>query len=247
MSRLRAGLHFAAIGLWAQTGSGPGRIQGYAAGPSGKTIPAAGVTVRSADTGLVRSLTTDAGGNFTATALPVGVYHLDAMAPGCSAKRMTGLEVHAGETRTAAITLESPPALRASKCSRPPGGQHRRYAQQRLHQYREPARRSTGFTFKDAAHKVFERLTSRLRTDQEAGFKLGCYRDLHGDFCRCPTLRFYAGGAHLSRAAAWQCDNETGRRRPSRGELPKAGLNLAPANRSSGGLRQHRPQSRYFN
>ena len=106
MSRLSTGLLLAAIGLWAQTGSGQGRIQGYVADPSGKTIAAAGVIVRSADTGFVRSLTTDEGGNFTATALPVGVYQLDAMAPGFSTKRITGLDVHVGETRTAAITLE---------------------------------------------------------------------------------------------------------------------------------------------
>ncbi|MFN7919708.1 MAG: carboxypeptidase regulatory-like domain-containing protein [Bryobacteraceae bacterium] len=89
-----------------QSGSGQGRIQGFVNDPSGQSISNANLTLRSPDTGLVRKLLSDAEGRFSAVALPVGTYELDAAAPGFATKHVTALQVRVGETTSAGVTLE---------------------------------------------------------------------------------------------------------------------------------------------
>src|SRR5258708_4705032 len=55
-----------------------GTITGRVTDPQGAAIPGANITARSAATGFTRSETSDAGGIFRLSALPVGLYEVTA-------------------------------------------------------------------------------------------------------------------------------------------------------------------------
>ncbi len=70
-----------------------GRLQGTVTDPTGAVIPNASVTLRNADTGLVRKIETDARGYYEFLAVPVGKeYSLEVVAPGFKT------DLHAGIT-----------------------------------------------------------------------------------------------------------------------------------------------------
>src|SRR5262245_32676906 len=70
-----------------------GGIQGTVTDSSGAAITGAEVTVKSEATGLVRTVQTDATGNFLVTELPLGSYRVSATKTGFGTKALTGVNV----------------------------------------------------------------------------------------------------------------------------------------------------------
>ena len=81
-----------------------GTIAGVVSDPSGTPIAGARVRVTNRDSGLTRSLTTSAEGDYGAAALPPGVYHLIAEAEGFGLLERTAT-VETGTTTTLNLTL----------------------------------------------------------------------------------------------------------------------------------------------
>jgi hypothetical protein len=93
--------------LWAQGGA-TGAISGVAQDASGAVIAGAQVSVKSEGTGeVVRQLTTDSSGLFTATLLPVGTYAVEVNAPGFPVTRFPGVEVRITETTRMTAAVKS--------------------------------------------------------------------------------------------------------------------------------------------
>ena len=93
-------------GLFAQSETGRAALEGTVSDPSGKTIAAAAIAVRDTQTGLQRALKTNAEGSFRASALPVGLYTLEATSEGFGTARVTNIALTVGETKTVSITLQ---------------------------------------------------------------------------------------------------------------------------------------------
>ncbi len=82
---------FGISSLWAQN---VGSIVGLVTDRTGAAVPNAEVKVISQDTGLVRTLATDATGNFLAAGLPVGTYTVEAGAKGFKTSRKTDITLN---------------------------------------------------------------------------------------------------------------------------------------------------------
>src|ERR1700739_2574771 len=90
---------FCATGAaWAQGGA-TGAISGTVQDATGAVIQNAKVNIQSQATGeVVRQVTSDSSGLFTATLLPVGTYTVEVSAPGFPVTRFPGVEVRITET-----------------------------------------------------------------------------------------------------------------------------------------------------
>jgi hypothetical protein len=103
--RLRAvlpALTLAAVATFAahaQT-SGNGNIVGTVTDPSGAVVPNASVTVKNIDTGIVRSLTTDSAGIYTASFLIPGRYEVIIAAPSFGTLDRKNLQLTVGQILT---------------------------------------------------------------------------------------------------------------------------------------------------
>jgi hypothetical protein len=86
-----------AMGLNAQSETGRAALQGSVADPSGKLIASAHITLRETQTGLQRALMTNAEGAFRASALPVGLYTLEAKSEGFGIGRVDNIALTVGE------------------------------------------------------------------------------------------------------------------------------------------------------
>ena len=75
-------------GLWAQSTA---QISGTVKDPAGANVPDADVTATQVDTGLKRSVKTDANGAYTLPTLPIGAYRLEAAAQGFRTYVQTGI------------------------------------------------------------------------------------------------------------------------------------------------------------
>src|SRR5258708_29097479 len=83
----------------APQGGATGAISGIAQDPSGGVIGSAKVQIVSEATGqVVRDLTTDSSGSFTATLLPVGPYSVAVSATGFAKTKFSGALVRVTET-----------------------------------------------------------------------------------------------------------------------------------------------------
>src|SRR5437870_7841591 len=82
-----------------------GGIQGTVTDSSGAAVAGAQVTVTSAETGLTRTVGTDAAGNCTATELPLGTYNLTATKNGFRTAVVKGVTVGVSTTQRADIRL----------------------------------------------------------------------------------------------------------------------------------------------
>ena len=82
-----------------------GGIQGTVTDSSGAAVAGAQVTVTSAETGLTRTVGTDAAGNYTATELPLGTYNLTATKNGFRTAVVKGVTVGVSTTQRADIRL----------------------------------------------------------------------------------------------------------------------------------------------
>src|SRR5947209_19666613 len=73
-----------------------GDITGAVKDSTGAAVPGAHVTIRNTDTGLiVRTLTSDASGNYVATQLPVGHYIIDVESTGFKKASLKNIELNA--------------------------------------------------------------------------------------------------------------------------------------------------------
>ena len=91
--------------LNAQT-SASGQIVGTVVDPSQAVIASAAITVKNADTGLVRTAMTNATGSYVVPLLPPGPYTLSVTAPGFKTTNNTGVNVPAATSITVNFTLE---------------------------------------------------------------------------------------------------------------------------------------------
>src|SRR5213083_2310919 len=96
--------------LGAQGQATTGIIRGVVTDPNGAPVANASVILHEAQTNFTRTLTTDAGGNFTGTLLPLGTYDVTARSVGFAEVKRTGISLGVGETVAlrlplAAVTL----------------------------------------------------------------------------------------------------------------------------------------------
>lgn len=104
-------LAFGAAGPVRAQGGPTGAITGSVLDPSGASIPGATIQIIDSNTGqVVRTLTTEANGTFTATLLPPSIYAVVVSAAGFGQGQIKGVEVRVTEVTTIAITLK-PEAL----------------------------------------------------------------------------------------------------------------------------------------
>src|SRR5580704_3954623 len=97
-------LSIAASTGWAQT-SGSGTISGTLTAPNGAVIPSATVTILNVDTGIERTLTTNAAGLYTAPFLQPGHYEVTASKSGFSKIIRKDLTLQVGQTLTVDLPL----------------------------------------------------------------------------------------------------------------------------------------------
>lgn len=93
-------------GLMAQSETGRAALEGTVSDPSGKTVAAVQIVVRETQTGLQRTLKTNAEGVFRASALPVGLYNVEANFTGFGTSKATNIALTVGETKSVNITLQ---------------------------------------------------------------------------------------------------------------------------------------------
>src|SRR5262245_51680423 len=94
------------FGLLAQSETGRAALEGTVSDSSGKSIASAAITVRETQTGLQRALKTNAEGAFRVSALPVGLYSMEATSAGFGTSRVTNIALTVGETKTVNLTLQ---------------------------------------------------------------------------------------------------------------------------------------------
>ena len=97
-----AAVAFSAMG---QSQASTGQIVGTVKNPNGELVPGATVTVTNPATGLVRTITTNEQGGFSAVNLPSGEYTVDVEATGFGKFTQTGYKVEVGSALTADVTL----------------------------------------------------------------------------------------------------------------------------------------------
>ena len=81
-------------------------ISGRVEDATGSSVSGVSVTVKSVDTGAIRSVTTDGDGNFRLLSLPVGQQELKAEKPGFKAVARTGINLAVGQEAVVNLQLE---------------------------------------------------------------------------------------------------------------------------------------------
>src|SRR3990172_3011877 len=81
-----------------------GTILGTVMDASGAVVPGATITIRNVETGISRTLTSDAAGRYTAPQLPLGRYEVTAEASGFQRVVRSGIELSVG--RQAAVDFQ---------------------------------------------------------------------------------------------------------------------------------------------
>ena len=98
------GLFFLSFHLYAQTFRGT--ILGTVMDSSGAAIPAATVTIKNLDTGLIRTVITSDDGSYSAPELPIGNYSITVQKEGFKEGIVTGVRVEVSSERRADFTLQ---------------------------------------------------------------------------------------------------------------------------------------------
>ena len=98
-------LQAARLGLQAQVGT-EGAILGVVTDTTGAVVAGTEVTVTNLDTGLKKTMVTDAGGNFEVLALPRGPYSVSVSLPGFKTWAVTRTELTVGERKRLSPVLE---------------------------------------------------------------------------------------------------------------------------------------------
>ena len=89
--------------IWAQAAAS---VSGRALDISGSAIPGAGITVRSVETGAIRTVGTDESGLYRALSLPVGRYEIRAEKDGFKTEIRSGITLVVGQEAVVNLTLE---------------------------------------------------------------------------------------------------------------------------------------------
>lgn len=82
-----------------------GSISGTVRDTSGASIPGAAVTIRNAETGTTRTLTSDAEGRYSAPSVPIGTYSISGSRDGFSTQTQTGIRLVVGQSATVDLSL----------------------------------------------------------------------------------------------------------------------------------------------
>src|SRR5579864_2200884 len=93
-------------GLIASAQVSTGTISGVVQDQSGAIIAGAMVTVRNVDTGAVRTLTSDAGGRYTAPDLPLGSYEVEGQQSGFQTEVRSGITLTVGRESVVNLALK---------------------------------------------------------------------------------------------------------------------------------------------
>jgi Carboxypeptidase regulatory-like domain len=80
-------------------------ISGTVRDTTGAAIPAATVTIRNAETGGMRTVTSDAEGRYAAPSVPVGDYYVTASGDGFTAQTLTGIRLVIGQSTVIDLSL----------------------------------------------------------------------------------------------------------------------------------------------
>ena len=91
------------LSLFSQVSTGT--ISGIVQDSSGAVIAGATVTIRNVDTGATRTLTSDAGGRYTAPVLPVGNYEVQGQQSGFQTEIRSGITLTVGREEVINLTL----------------------------------------------------------------------------------------------------------------------------------------------
>src|ERR1700722_20385575 len=84
-----------------------GTIQGSILDPSNAPVPHAKVSIRNVERNqIVRTITTDGGGNYSAPLIPIGNYSIRVEAPGFKAEDRTGIVLNVSDDLKINITLQ---------------------------------------------------------------------------------------------------------------------------------------------
>jgi Carboxypeptidase regulatory-like domain len=98
-----------------------GTIDGVVLDASGAAVPNAKVTVSNVDRNqVVRALTTDMGGNYTAPIIPIGNYEVKAAAAGFKTASRTGIVLNVNDDLKINITLEVGAVTESVRCAKRP-------------------------------------------------------------------------------------------------------------------------------
>lgn len=97
------GIAFLTTGAFTQTFNG--NLTGLATDPSGAAVPNASLKLDSPSTGLTRTTTSSANGDYLFADLPVGVYTLSVSAPGFQTTKVDGIEIAVSRTTNVTVTL----------------------------------------------------------------------------------------------------------------------------------------------
>jgi hypothetical protein len=82
-----------------------GTILGTVNDSSGAVVPGATITAKNVDTGFTRTVSTDSGGSYRISALPVGNYQVDITQQGFSKETRSGLTLAVGQEAVVNVTL----------------------------------------------------------------------------------------------------------------------------------------------
>ena len=83
-----------------------GTISGTVQDASGASIPGTEVAIRNLDTGAARTITSDTGGRYAATDLPVGNYEVQAQHAGFQTEVRSGITLTVGRQATVNLALK---------------------------------------------------------------------------------------------------------------------------------------------
>ncbi|HEX5236442.1 MAG TPA: carboxypeptidase-like regulatory domain-containing protein [Silvibacterium sp.] len=82
-----------------------GSVSGTITDSTGGAVPGANVVIRNVETGVVRNLTSDAEGHYSAPSLPVGIYSVASSREGFGAQTLTGIRLAIGQSAVVNISL----------------------------------------------------------------------------------------------------------------------------------------------
>src|SRR5580692_8889362 len=95
-------LAMAAFPAWAQTGAS---ISGMVTDQTGAALRDVAVTIKNVDTGETRTITTDGGGHYQASGLPLGRFEIRAAKKGFADETRTGISLAVGENAMVDIQM----------------------------------------------------------------------------------------------------------------------------------------------
>jgi predicted porin len=109
--KLSFGILVCSLQAWAQTGAS---LSGVVTDQSSVPIPGVAVTIKNVDTGVKRTVRTNAAGRYEVSGLPRGPVEIRAAKQGFAEETRTGISVAAGENTTVDINLMRAEAARQS-------------------------------------------------------------------------------------------------------------------------------------